>query len=133
MGGLDIRLHRPGEVTLGPAEVRYLAEALTEVERVMRRRGMELIAPVRDLKAQLESAGRYADNPSNGTSASENSSGTSLLTHELLTARDAADILGCGLDNLRALARRGTLIGYKNGGRWFYDATSVRQRAAHRR
>ncbi|ORM38176.1 helix-turn-helix domain-containing protein [Williamsia sp. 1135] len=133
MDGLDIRVHRPGEVTLGPAEVRYLAAALAEVERSMRARGMQLIAPVQSLKLTLESAGRYADNPANGTADHETDTGASLLRNDLLTSQDAARILKCGRDNLRALARRGTIIAHKNGGRWFYDAESVHQRAAQRR
>lgn len=53
--------------------------------------------------------------------------------YALVDTGQAASILACSANNVRDLARRGTLPARRAGGRWVYDAQAVLARAERRR
>lgn len=59
-----------------------------------------------------------------------------IRAHDLLSAGDAARVIGCTTSNVRWLRQRGHLPAHRAGGRWLYPAAAVirytEQRASKR-
>jgi len=122
-------------VLLSPAAVRTVVAGLRALEQLGRTRGARLTPALRSIVAQLDEAAAPAESPTGAPTDVDASTPVPrgewlpLSAHDLLTADEAADLLGCTPNNVRDLARRGALPGHRTGGRWLLERDAVALRA----
>jgi hypothetical protein len=118
-------IQRFSGVLLTDDDARYLADVLDAACRSMRPspRVAQLTARLRKTVSASASANKTANARANHDDPGE------VRAHDLLTAGEAAAILGCTTANLRYLRARGHLPAYRAGGRWLYPAAPVVARA----
>jgi len=122
----DIR--RVDGILISTDDARTLAEALRQFGAVLAHQGSRLTARMERLRAQLITASDVSTGVSVRPSVPEQGSVPS-LTNDTIGATEAARLLGCSPGNVRDLARRGALPAHRTGGRWIFDAHTVRMRA----
>lgn len=121
-----------GAVLITAADARTIATAIGILGAVLSRQGSKLTAEIEQLAERLSMAAGDADGTPSNTSLATLPIARHDLVYDLLTADAAAEILGCTPGNARALANRGTVRAHCIGGRWLFEANSVRERAARR-
>lgn len=117
---------------LEPTEVQQLDQLLTAL---VQRSGATPSAAAASLIRDIRYAStRFAERNRSvaGTSSVQRGEVGPPLPHDLLTTADAAAILGIGAAGVRQLLRRGTLTGYRAGGRWLVTAADVVRRSERR-
>jgi len=122
-------------VLISPVTARTLVAALRAMEQLYRTRGARLTPALRSIVAQLDEAAAPTELPTGAPTDVDASTPVPrgqwlpLSAHDLLTADEAADLLGCTPNNVRDLARRGALPGHRTGGRWLLERDAVALRA----
>ncbi len=122
-------------VLITPATAQTLVAALRAMEQLYRTRGARLTPALRSIVAQLDEAAAPAESPTGAPTDVDASTPVPrgawlpLSAHDLLTADEAADLLGCTPNNVRDLARRGALPAHRSGGRWLLEREGVQLRA----
>jgi len=122
-------------VMLSPVAVRTVVAGLRALEQLGRTRGARLTPALRAICAQLDEAAAVpelstgAPTDVDASTPAPRSAWLPLSGHDLLTADEAADLLGCTPNNVRDLARRGALPGHRTGGRWLLERDAVELRA----
>jgi hypothetical protein len=118
-------IQRFSGVLLTVDDARYLADVLDAACRVTRPspRVTQLAARLRKAAGTSASANETASARANDADPGE------IRAHDLLTAGEAAAILGCSPANVRYLRAHGHLPAHSAGGRWLYPAAPVVGRA----
>ncbi|TWS29008.1 helix-turn-helix domain-containing protein [Tsukamurella conjunctivitidis] len=128
-------MRRADGLHLDPADVQFLATLLESMRQRLARNGVTASAQASTFIEQIRSAADRFGEQKRSADVTEDAAATadgSALPHDLLTTAEAAAILGIGAAGVRQLGRRGTLTGYRVGGRWLFAAADVVRRAERR-
>ena len=128
-------MRRAEGLHLDPADVQYLAALLVSMRQRLARYGVTTSAQATTFMDQVCSAAARFEEQNrsvNGTPSGVETSDGPALSHDLIGTAEAAAILGIGTAGVRQLGRRGTLTGYRAGGRWLFAAADVVRRAERR-
>lgn len=117
-------------------EARYLVEVLEQAARIGRpsARVADVTRRLRRTCDKAAAASATANESANGRDTQPNTG--DIRAHDLLTAGEAARVIGCTPANVRWLRQRGHLPAHRAGSRWLYPAAAVigyaERRAARR-